>query len=253
MTSMSHEILQKQFDLLGPWQTRFWVDGVAYGGQYDPSDDPRIRWFDEIAGPLAGKRVLEFGPLEGGHSLQLAKRGASVTSIEGREANYRRCLFIRDLFQLRNVEFIRGDLRTVDFKALGPFDFIFNVGVLYHLDEPWKVLTALRGVAPRMFISTHCAPRKLNTVVDAGGCRLEGSWHVEGPLEEALSGLQPRSFWPTRRHLEKMLTHTGWPSIRWMDYNPTHVNGPLATLWVGQTDPGPLRRVIQIAKARAYQ
>ena len=231
---------QEKFDRLGPWTTRFWVDGVPCGGSaYDPTDDARMAMFERESGPLAGKRVLELGPLEGGHTIQLARKGASVVGIEGHEANYRRCLFVQEFFHLENVEFILADLRAVDFEALGPFDMIFSVGVLYHMDKPWKLLTALRSVARRMFISTHCAaPGKADAVVDADGCRLEGMWHQEGPPDEPLSGLQPQSFWPTREYLTKMLVHTGWRTITWMDYSPDHTNGPLASLWVDQTPSG---------------
>ncbi len=130
--------LREEFETRGPWITRFWVDGVAYGGsEYDPKDDARLAMFKRRIGPLQGKRVLELGPLEGGHTLQLAREGATVVAIEGHQSNYERCLFIKGLFGLANAEFIHGDLRTFDFDSLGRFDAVFNVGVLYHLDEPW--------------------------------------------------------------------------------------------------------------------
>lgn len=228
---------QEEFDRLGPWVTRFWVDGVPCGGSsYDPTSDARMIMFESKAGPLVGKRILELGPLEGGHTVQLARKGAFVVAIEGHEANYRRCLFVEEFFHLEKVEFVLADLRTVNFNPLGQFDLIFNVGVLYHLDEPWKLLKSLRNVATRMFISTHCAGiDKIDAVVDVDGYALEGRWWQEGPLEAPLSGLQPTSFWPTRTSLEKMLALTGWTSLTWMDYNPQFPNGPLATLWAEQS------------------
>ena len=232
--------VQAEFEQRGPWITRFWVDGVPCGGDtFDPSDDARIRMFVNETGPLAGKRILELGPLEGGHSIQLARLGASVVGIEGHESNYERCLFVKKFFNVDNVEFLLGDLRTFDLKQLGPVDFIFNVGVLYHLDEPWELLSALRSVAPAMFVSTHCAPHdKIEAKLEVDGYQLEGYWWVEGPLEASLSGLQPRSFWPKKRSLETMMKRTGWPRLKWIDYNPDFTNGPLANLWVEQAPPG---------------
>lgn len=228
---------QKEFDRLGPWVTRFWVDGRPCGGNsYDPTNDGRIALFESKVGPLRGKRVLELGALEGGHTLQLARKGATVVAVEGRPANYQRCLFVKDFFQLEKVEFLLADLRTVDFRSLGCFDVIFNVGVLYHLNEPWRLLKSLRNVAPRMFIWTHCAPSdKIDAAVEVNGCRLEGLRWQEGPLKVPLSGLQPTSFWPTRESLEKMLALSGWPNLTWLDYNPQSPNGPSATLWVEQS------------------
>lgn len=229
---------EDEFARIGPWLTRFWVEGVPCGGDsYDPTDDARMKMFEAKANPLKGKRVLELGPLEGGHTLQLARKGAAVVGIEGHETNVERCLFVKEFFHLEDVDFIVGDLRTFNFRPLGQFDFIFNVGVLYHLDEPWKLLASLRGAAQRMFISTHCAPPdKVDAEVVADGHSLRGMWWIEGPLEAALSGLQPKSFWPTRDCLEEMLAISGWPRLSWMDYNPDFQNGPLAALWVEQSE-----------------
>jgi len=238
--------LPEEFEKRGPWITRFWVDGTAYGGtEYDPTDDARIAMFKRAAGPLEGKRVLELGPLEGGHSLQLARAGASVVGIEGHESNYQRCRYIKELYGLENVEFIHGDLRTFDLDSLGQFDAVFNVGVLYHLDEPWKLLTSLGRISPRMFVATHCAPPdKINAFVDADGHPLRGMWWIEGPLEASLSGLQVRSFWPTREHLKKMLVQTGWARVKWIAYDPDFTNGPLACLWAERSAGGWFRRLV---------
>jgi len=225
--------LRGEFEKRGPWVTRFWVDGEALGGsQYDPTGDMRIAMFKSASGPLAGKRLLELGPLEGGHTLQLAREGASVLAIEGREANFRRCLFIKDLFALDNAEVILGDLRDVDLNTLGRFDSIFNVGVLYHLNKPWTLLTSLGKVSSRMFLSTHCAPsEKANVTIEVDGHRLRGMRWREGSVKDPLSGLQKHSFWPTRESLDEMLILTGWKQVRWLDYTPDHVNGPIASLW----------------------
>jgi len=233
---MTKESPQKEFARIGPWVTRFWVDGLPCGGDsYDPSDDGRIAVFESRAGSLAGKRILELGPLEGGHTLQLTRKGSVVVAIEGREANYRRCVFVKEFFNLDRVEFIYADLRTMDFNSLGQFDLIFNVGVLYHLHEPWKLLKSLRNSAMCMFLWTHCAAdEKANAVVEVDGCPLEGLHWREGSLKVPLSGLQPTSFWPTRECLEKMLALSGWPNLTWVDYNSQSQSGPSATLWADQ-------------------
>lgn len=38
-------------------------------------EDYRIEWFERIVGGFSGKRVLELGPLEEGHSYMLEKGG----------------------------------------------------------------------------------------------------------------------------------------------------------------------------------
>lgn len=223
---------------MGPWLTRFWVDGTPCGGSsYDPSDDGRIKLFKTQIGSLEGKRILELGPLEGGHTLQLVKRGATVVGVEGREESIQRCLFVKKDFNLEKAEFVHGDLRAFDLTSLGRFDIIFNIGLLYHLDEPWKLLKRLRHVSSRMFLWTHCAPiEKADTLIHVDGQTLVGMWSQEGPLELPLSGLQPKSFWPTRVCLKRMLALSGWPVQRWLDYNAEAPDEPAATLWVESGD-----------------
>ena len=232
MTSGSPAV-RERFEEHDPWLTRFWLNGEAFGGKtYDPAADPRIAMFKSRAGPLKGQRVLELGPLEGGHTLQLAGEGASVVAIEGRESNYQRCLFIKELFGLDSVEFVLGDLRAFDLASLGQFDSIFNVGVLYHVEEPWTLLESLGKVSSRMFLATHCiAPDKVHASVEVDRCFLAGDWWIERPVKDRLSGLQNRSFWPTRVSLETMLVLSGWTRVEWLAYEAGHVNGPLASLW----------------------
>ena len=230
----SADDLNEAFRRRGPWVTRFWVDGKAFGGtQYDPSQDARFDLFKSFAGSRGGKRILELGPLEGGMTLRLAQEGASVVAIEGREGNYERCLFIKETLGLDAVEFVLGDVRALDVGSLGHFDAVFNVGVLYHLDEPWNVLRALRGLSSKMFVWTHCAPEKMaRHTIKVQGKKLRGMWYEEGRADDPLSGLQNRSFWPSRGSLDEMLALAGWTDIRWLQYAPDSDPGPSGCLWV---------------------
>lgn len=223
---------QQEFERLGPWMSRFLIDGASCGGEYEYSKDPRLHYLTHHLGSLQGKRVLELGALEGGHTLELARAGATIIAIEGRSSNYERCLFIKRHFHLDTVEFILADLRVVDFTKFGSFDVILNSGILYHLDAPWNLLERLGEVASRMLLWTHCAPphQQLETI-EVYGSQLEGYWYSEGALDHPLSGVQPLSFWPTRESLEQMLAVTGWPALTWLDFTADNQRGPAATLW----------------------
>lgn len=48
---------------------------VASTGPMRGCEDYRIEWFERIVGGFSGKRVLELGPLEEGHSYMLEKGG----------------------------------------------------------------------------------------------------------------------------------------------------------------------------------
>ena len=227
---------QQEFERLGPWMSRFAIDGVLFGGEYDYSTDPRLHRLARCLGSLGGKRVLELGALEGGHTLELARAGATVVAIEGRSINYERCLFIKRHFRLDSVEFVLADLRSADFTRYGRFDAILNSGVLYHLDAPWDLLERLGKAAPRMLLWTHCAPidQRLEAV-EVYGQQLEGYWYSEVTLDHPLSGKQSLSFWPTRESLERMLNLTGWSTLAWLDFDADCPRGPAATLWAGRS------------------
>ena len=223
---------QRVFESLGPWTSRFLIDGVCLGGPHDFTSDPRVHHLAQRVGSLNGKRILELGALEGGHTLELARAGAAVVAIEGHPANFARCLFIKRYFRLESVEFVLADLRSVEFTRFGRFDAVLNSGVLYHMNAPWDLLERVGKVAQSMLLWTECAPThsRLETV-EVCGNRLEGYWYVEGPIDHPLSGKQPLSFWPTRESLEHMLRFTGWSAVTWLDFNPDSMYGPSATIW----------------------
>ncbi len=63
--------LTEEFNLRGPWITKFEINGISYGGNFDGMRDNRIvQFFDEFP---EVKTVLELGSLEGGHSFALAQ------------------------------------------------------------------------------------------------------------------------------------------------------------------------------------
>ena len=225
---------QREFEQLGPWMSQFNIDGLTLGGAYDYSTDPRLHHLEHQLGSLQGKRILELGALEGGHTLELSRAGAVVTAIEGSPSNYERCLFIKRHFRLDKTEFVYGDVRSIDFARFGHFDAILNSGILYHLDAPWELLEKLAKVAQVMLLWTHYT-KVPKQALQVNGHRLRGDWYTEGALEHPLSGLQPVSFWPTRESLVRMLNFTGWTGLTWLNVDENCQPGPGATLWASRS------------------
>ena len=90
-----------------------------------------------IPADLTGRRVLDIGAWDGWFSFEAERRGAAVTAI--------------DCVEIPNFRFIheklgsKVDYRILDFfdlpaAGLGPFDFVFFLGVLYHLKHPFLAL-----------------------------------------------------------------------------------------------------------------
>jgi SAM-dependent methyltransferase len=209
-------------DRLGPWVTRFTVDGVAYGGSIDLSGDPRVA--DFFAAFPGVRTVLELGSLEGAHSFQLAGRVEHVLAVEGREGNVAKARFVQGLLGVDNVEFRLADLETFPLHDLGRFDAVFCSGLLYHLPEPWRLLDQLAEVAPRVLVATHYA-----AAAEAEHEGVPGRWFRELGRRDPLSGLSRRSFWMTLPALVERLERNGFATEVRRD-DPEHVNGPLVTV-----------------------
>ncbi len=163
------DVLRAEFDAVGPWYTKYVINGVEYGGHNVYRGDTRMinffRWH------RTGGRVLELASFEGAHSLMLA-RHPQVTGVVGLEG--------RD-YLIRRAELVTGN---------GQFDVVFTSGLLYHLAEPWKLIAQMGEVAPAVFMATHYSDEE---TVERGG--YTGKLWQEGGYGDPLSGLVPSSFW----------------------------------------------------------
>lgn len=210
-----------------PWITKYDVDGVSSGGWFDAPNDSRLDLFRQSF-PEA-RRILELGALEGGHTIGLARRPGVdfVLGVEGRAANLQRALLAQELFAVPNIQFIQANLETITLAEFGAFDAIYCCGLLYHLPEPWQLVKQFAGVAPGLFLWTHCAAEELADVFLHG---YKGRRYSEGGTDEALSGLSPSSFWPTLGSLCNMCADFGFSEVRLLNNDPKHANGPAVTI-----------------------
>ena len=142
--SLRHRLLARGFERRGPWVTQFKVDGIEYGGETAFDDDPRLDQFRDAFPDV--RRILELGCLEGGQTVELARRlGMRITAVEGRHANLERARWVSRLFRTRGVTFIEADLEQRPPSSFGQFDVVFCVGLLYHLENPFLAIrTVLR-------------------------------------------------------------------------------------------------------------
>lgn len=209
-----------------PWVTRFVIDDVKYGGEFDPVNDGRVAQF--LTHFPRARVILELGSLEGGHSFALARHPQidRVVAVEGREANVEKASFVKELMAVRNVEFVTANLEDVELSKLGKFDAVFCVGLLYHLPRPWKLLDQVADVSANLFIWTHYAAKE-ETELENG---VKGRWYRELGVRDPLSGLSVQSFWPTLESLKDMLMQNGFGSVRIIDDHPGHPHGPCVTL-----------------------
>jgi len=218
--------LVAEFAQRGPWITQFVIDGVPSGGDYQVVNDRRVQQFLERFPNV--RTILELGSLEGGHTFMLARHPGveRVLAIEGRLANIDRAKFIGSLLGVSNVEFKQANLEELQLPSLGRFDAIFCCGLLYHLPEPWKLISQTPLVAPSIFVWTvYANENEANIQIDD----LRGREYIEGGVNEPLSGLSPKSIWLTLPSLLELLKRSGYGNIEVIEkqQNP---NGPAVSL-----------------------
>lgn len=203
------------------------IDGQDYGGGISAIGDARVEQFFRFA--PGAETILELGSLEGAHTFILAQRPGvrRVLALEGREFNLRKARFVQELLQVSNAEFAQANLEHTDLTTFGKFDAVFCSGLMYHLPEPWKLISQLPAIAPNLFIWTHYAPDADAGIVFGD---LRGEAHPEGGAADPLSGMSATATWLTLESLTKALKESGYASVQVIDNNPAHPNGPAVTI-----------------------
>ncbi len=100
---------QNAVDAVPGWVTALPPEAGAHAGSIPLFADERIAWAIAQAGGVAGKRVLELGPLDGGHTVMLTRAGAQVDAVEANRLAYLRCLVTKELLGLTTARFHLGD------------------------------------------------------------------------------------------------------------------------------------------------
>ncbi len=110
------------------------------------SQKMRIAQFP-IPADLSGKRVLDIGAWDGWFSFEMERRGAEVLAID-RFENPR----FREIHKLlgSRVEYRQLEVYDVNPGALGYFDIVLFMGVLYHLRHPLLALERVCSVTREM-------------------------------------------------------------------------------------------------------
>jgi len=119
-------------------------------------EDSRIDWVENIFGGFANKKCLELGPLEGGHSYMLQKKGATqITAIESNSRAFLKSLCIKEALNLYKVALKYGDFRAFFEESNERFDIIIASGVLYHMTDPLHLIEQMSHASDKIFLWTH--------------------------------------------------------------------------------------------------
>jgi SAM-dependent methyltransferase len=214
----------------GPWTAHnIHLGGDAYTivKALEGGNEFRLRRVVQIVSdvaptPLEELRVVDLGCLEGLFAIELARRGATVLGIEGREANIEKARFARTVLSLDELELTQDDLRAFSAERYGEFDVVLCLGVLYHFEASalfrfvGEVARACTGFA---VIESHVSLTPRERRVHGG--RVYWGSAIEEPVgrgdhdpQTLWAGLgNPTSFMLTRASLCNLLLDSGFTSV----------------------------------------
>ncbi len=141
--------LEHQIRGLGEWFHNLDLFGIPTAPNHFLGDFPAVKWkhiASSIPANLNGAHVLDIGCNGGFYSIQLKRRGAArVLGIDVDDRYLNQARFAARTLGV-DIEFEKRSVYEVDAIA-GQFDYVFFMGVLYHLRYP---LFALDKVITRI-------------------------------------------------------------------------------------------------------
>jgi hypothetical protein len=240
--------LQNAVDTVAGWNTSFPPHLELKAGALATYNDPRILWAIQNFGPLEGRRVLELGPLEGGHTSMLEAAGAQVDAIEANQRAFLRCLITKEILGLTRSKFWLGDFMKALQTSEQSYDFIVACGVLYHLTNPLDLIELVAKRTDAVYFWTHVVseesmprsdPRRLVIAPKVEtyqfhGLNVRAYRRTYANAQDSVAfcgGLNDEHRWLHRDDLLEALKAVGFTDIRTAHDEPAHPYGPALSIF----------------------
>lgn len=207
-------------------------------------DDVRIHWAIDQLGGVEGKNILELGPLEASHTWMMAQRGAGhILGIEANKSAFLRCLVVKELTGMQRATFVLGDFQQWLEHKEDRYDMIVASGVLYHMQNPVRLLELIAARTDSFYLWTHYFsdaampmndPRRGAFIGDAIVEEHHGvnvrlyrrSYHGAWRNQTFCGGMHDMHKWIEREDIFAIIKALGFDDIRIAHDEPDHLNGP---------------------------
>jgi tRNA (mo5U34)-methyltransferase len=154
---IDRDALSRRIAELGDWFHNLDLYGVPTAPNHFLGDFPNIKWrhiSKAIPEDITGATVLDIGCNAGFYSIEMKKRGAErvvAMDVDDRYLNQGR--FAAETLGM-DIDFRKLSVYEVD-TIPGQFDFVFFLGVFYHLRYPLLALDkVVKKVGGRLFFQT---------------------------------------------------------------------------------------------------
>jgi tRNA (mo5U34)-methyltransferase len=210
--------LARQIAELGEWFHNIDLHGVMTAPEHFLGDFPRVKWKHigrALPQDLAGASVLDIGCNAGFYSIEMKRRGAGrVLGVDVDDRYLRQARFAASVLGLE-IEFMKLSVYEADSIA-GQFDYVFFMGVFYHLRYPLFALDKIiKKVGRRLIFQTMLRGSLASTrcAEDYHFWNKEIFWNPDFPcmyfIENSYAGDQTNWWVPNRNAAEGMLRSSG--------------------------------------------
>lgn len=234
-----------------PWQLAPGLEAPLIGTHLPSVHRTRLELMErpirealEAAGPHA--TALDIACCEGWFAHRLLEWGAErVVGIDIREVNIRRAELVREHFGVppERLSFQHCDVFDLDLDALGEFDVVLLLGLLYHLEDPMGAMRRARALTRSLCVAESQLTRQERPIIHGNGrpdvlFTAEASFAAVFEVYEEDSQLSSAdgilSLIPNRSAFEQMARIAGFADVELAqpraDHDRQYVRGDRAVL-----------------------
>lgn len=226
--------LQHQIEALGPW---FYPFTLAPGLTTPSKVPPEVQGIFEtrrqmletaivthFGESLTTIRALDVGCHEGFYTFALRQLGVpEVLGLDYREENLRRARFVAGQLGISGVQFAQADAEELNPAALGSFPLVLCYGLLYHLENPMRVLRRLHALTGELLVLETQVVDEVEGVAEWGSQAWTRPFHgILAVIDETgeyregnpETGSTPIVTCPSPRALRFLLTAAGFRDVQ---------------------------------------